>query len=189
MSMAGMLRWMIRLEKEARSRRRMGEKEKERFDLFSWISFNKLAFQCQICHKWLKRGEKMSKHIGSHKFETPLECSYPGCNQVRCHIIKWYLRTVSSNIISDCTNEQCHAATCSKTPQEQEQQTNTTIDIKQWFEISLSKRQLILAKNICKGLFLCKEVSKLAHHVKLFLIICDKIFFVKHNIIQQSHKL
>ena len=81
-----LLRWMIRLEKEARPRRRMEEKEKERLDLLSTTFVHILVFQCDICKQNLKRGERMSHHVRSHKVDKPLECIYPGCNAVRQHL-------------------------------------------------------------------------------------------------------
>ena len=44
--------------------------------------FHTIAFQCDICKRRLKKGEVMSAHLESHKFEKPLECTYPGCKEV-----------------------------------------------------------------------------------------------------------
>ena len=89
LNMAGMLLgWMVTLIREAALQRgRTEEKDHARLNIWSLTNFfHTLLFQCDICQKNLKRGEKMSQHVASHQLEKPLECIYPGCREVSLYI-------------------------------------------------------------------------------------------------------
>ena len=91
--------------------------------LFNKIHFHMTVFQCDVCNKNLKRGESMSKHARSHKFDIPLQCPYSGCNSVstfhNCvslpgkynsfnqHSFRWQRQSTQCKIISgSITSEQ-----------------------------------------------------------------------------------
>ena len=65
-------------------------RQRKRWDFSNLlIFFQIILFQCPICNKYPKKGEGLYKHVRSHKMAAPLECTYPGCNAVRGHIILW----------------------------------------------------------------------------------------------------
>ena len=86
------------------------------------IFFQIILFQCPICNKYPKKGEGLYKHVRSHKMAAPLECTYPGCNAVRGHIILWIQFNMDS--FSDGNIRECNATTRLQLPQKKQQDAN-----------------------------------------------------------------